>query len=144
MIVDEVEINKKNITVCIEEWPTEDNRLVLSWNCAFTRVNIDIHDILQESVWHRHICAAVFPSVLHHSHLLPLHLLQASKQQKETVEEQEFEEEKLVREGFEEKNDDKPDAGLDGDDFRMLLGECRKCSWSENDYFNKIILTAAS
>lgn len=46
-----------------------------------------------KALWHRDLHAAVLLALLHHSHLLFVHLLQAAEQQEASVEEQELEEE---------------------------------------------------
>lgn len=74
-----------------------------------------------EAVRHRHLHPAVLPAVPNYSHLLSVHILQASEQQKESLEEQKFKEEAELRENSAEEDFDQPDAGADGRHLRRLL-----------------------
>lgn len=76
---------------------------------------------LQKSLRHGDFSASVLPAVLRHPPLLSLHLLQAAEQQEEAFKEQEFEEEKHLRKGAPQENNDQSDAGADGDHLWGVL-----------------------
>jgi hypothetical protein len=73
---------------------------------------------IQKTFRHGDICTAVLPPICSHSPLLSQHLLQASKQQKEIVQKQKFEEENQHREVAEKKDIDEPDVGVDGESLK--------------------------